>query len=651
MKLSVIIVNYNVKYFIEQCLHSVLKAIKNIEAEVIVVDNNSVDSSCVMIPERFPSVKLIKNNANFGFSKANNQGIKQSTGEYILLLNPDTIVQEDSFIKCIGFLDQHPEAGALGVKMIDGKGNFLPESKRALPTPLVAFYKIFGFSAFFPKSKIFGHYHLGYLDKNETHEVEVLSGAFMFIRKSALEKVGLLDEAFFMYGEDIDLSYRINKAGYKNYYFAGTTIIHYKGESTKKGSLNYVAAFYNAMLIFAEKHYSKKNFRVLSFLIRPAIYFRASISVIKRFIKKVYLPFIDILLIFGGYLFLKPWWESMTFRSGGSYPHAYLYAVVPAYISIWILSLIFSGTYDRPVKINNILKGIGIGTLIILAVYALLPLGLRFSRVLIILGAIWSIFSLSGFRFILHILNIKSFKLGNLQKKRIIIVGESQEATRVSQLLIQTQINPEILGYISKEPTGLPDNIGRLDQLEDIINIYQADEIIFCAKNITVQEIIENMLNLTHIDIEYKIAPPESLSIIGSNSINTAGDLYLIDLNTIGKSSNRREKRFFDLIMSFILLILYPFLFLFIKNRINAFGNIIKVLFGYNSWVGYFIYDEFSNEDLPKIKKGILNPTDGLEKKNIPFELKEKLNFVYAKDYKFSNDLNILFRGLLYIGR
>ncbi|NTV84731.1 MAG: glycosyltransferase family 2 protein, partial [Bacteroidales bacterium] len=219
MKLSVVIVNYNVIHFLEQCLSSVRRASENLEVEVFVVDNNSVDGSVKMVREKFPEVILIDNKDNTGFSKANNQAIRLSKGEYVLLLNPDTVVEDDTFSRIIAFMDAHPDAGGLGVKMIDGKGNFLPESKRGLPTPTVAFYKIFGLSAFFPKSKVFGKYHLGYLDENQTNPVDILSGAFMLLRKSVLDKIGLLDETFFMYGEDIDLSYRILKAGYQNYYF------------------------------------------------------------------------------------------------------------------------------------------------------------------------------------------------------------------------------------------------------------------------------------------------------------------------------------------------------------------------------------------------------------------------------------------------
>lgn len=268
MKLSVVIVNYNVKYFLEQCLHSVEKSIEGIDSEVFVVDNNSVDGSVEMVAEKFPWVKLIANTENTGFSVANNQAIKVSKGEYILLLNPDTLVELDTFAKSVEFMDQHPDAGGLGIKMVDGNGRFLPESKRGLPTPTVAFYKIFGLSSLFPKSKTFGKYHLGYLDNEKTHVVDVLSGAYMMLRRETLDKTGLLDETFFMYGEDIDLSYRITKAGYNNYYYPEARIIHYKGESTKKSSINYVFVFYKAMVIFAKKHFSQKtqNFLPSSFI-------------------------------------------------------------------------------------------------------------------------------------------------------------------------------------------------------------------------------------------------------------------------------------------------------------------------------------------------------------------------------------------------
>jgi GT2 family glycosyltransferase len=235
---------------LEQCLHSLYRAIKNTETEVFVVDNCSTDDSLEMLRQSYPEIKLIANSENLGFAKANNLAIEASESDYVLLLNPDTLVQEEAIRNMLSFMDAHPEAGALGVKMIDGRGRFLAESKRGLPTPAVSFYKISGLSALFPRSRRFGRYHLGWLDKDKIHSVEILAGACMLVRREAIIKAGLLDENFFMYGEDIDWSYRILKAGYRNYYFPPGRILHYKGES-----LNYVYVFYNAMAIFAKKHF------------------------------------------------------------------------------------------------------------------------------------------------------------------------------------------------------------------------------------------------------------------------------------------------------------------------------------------------------------------------------------------------------------
>ena len=280
--LSIVIVNYNVCGFLEQCLLSVRDAVKGISHEIFVVDNASTDGSEAYISTRFPQVKYIYNTENVGFSKANNQAIAQSSGRYVLLLNPDTVVGESVLDEACHFLDEHDDAGALGVKMIDGDGKFLPESKRGFPSPWVSFCKIFGLSKLFPYSRRFGRYHLRFLDENSTHRVDVLSGAFMLLRRSTLDRCGLLDENFFMYGEDIDLSYRMTLTGEKNYYLP-LRILHYKGESTKTESLRYVLIFYLALCIFLRKHYPHyKLFALLS--IKTAIYMRATTAAVRRFL-------------------------------------------------------------------------------------------------------------------------------------------------------------------------------------------------------------------------------------------------------------------------------------------------------------------------------------------------------------------------------
>ncbi len=278
MKLSVVIVNYNVKYYLEQCLRSVGKASAGIDSEVIVVDNASSDNSVSYLRERFPNIKIIDNKENLGFARGNNLAIAQSKGEYILLLNPDTIVTEHTFTDFINFMDSHPDAGGCGASMLHTNGSFALESRRGLPTPFVAFCKMSGLAKIFPKSKIFGRYYMRYLNEHETNPIEIMSGAYMFLRKTALNKAGLLDEDFFMYGEDIDLSYRILKSGYRNYYLP-SHILHYKGESTEKSSYRYVHTFYQAMQLFFNKHYAHYSLLV-SLPINIAIWSRAILAYI-----------------------------------------------------------------------------------------------------------------------------------------------------------------------------------------------------------------------------------------------------------------------------------------------------------------------------------------------------------------------------------
>ncbi len=294
MNISVIIVNYNVKHFLEQCLFSVQAALKNLQGEIIVIDNASSDNSIDYLQPKFPLVNFIANKENAGFGKACNQGFKISSGEFILFLNPDTLVPENCFEKCISFFKTQTDAGALGVKMVDGSGKFLKESKRAFPSLSTSVFKILGLADLFPHSKVFARYYLGHLDSTQNHEVDVLAGAFMMIKRKVLEITGGFDEAFFMYGEDIDLSYRIQKTAspetgkrFKNYYFAQTEIIHFKGESTKKGSLNYIKLFYGAMSIFVNKHYSNGASLFFKFFIHIGIWTVAGISAIRNFFIRI----------------------------------------------------------------------------------------------------------------------------------------------------------------------------------------------------------------------------------------------------------------------------------------------------------------------------------------------------------------------------
>lgn len=642
--LSVIIVNYNVKHFLEQCLHAVLKASKEISVEIIVVDNNSADGSAQYIPEKFPGIRFISNTENKGFARANNQAIREASGRYILLLNPDTVVEEDTFTKVMAFMDNHPEAGGLGVKMIDGKGNFLPESKRGLPTPWVAFYKIFGISALFPHSRKFGKYHLTYLDKDQISEVEVLAGAFMWLRKETLDKTGLLDESFFMYGEDIDLSYRITLEGYKNYYFPETTIIHYKGESTKKGSLNYVRVFYNAMIIFARKHFSNGNAGIFSLFIHLAIYFRACISITKRILDRILMPLTDALLIWCGFLVIAPWWEHIRFEPG-HFPPELMQFAVPAYILIWITAILFSGGYRKPLQIYRLARGVVWGSITILLIYSLIDETYRFSRALIIIGSFWTLAVLILSRLMFYLLKYKNFRPATGKSKRIAIVGHPREAFRVEQILKNTGINPEIAGYIAVDNSDHGQNyLGQLDQINEIIRINRIDEIIFCAENISSGDIIQTMLELVPLNVDYKIAPPESISIIGSNSIHTAGELYVINMNAITKKTNLRIKRAFDIAVSIFFLVFFPFIIWLFNRKKRFLLNIILVFTGKETWIGYVPVTD-PPADLPPLKKGVLHPGDLFPGFNAGDPRSSRLNMLYAKDYSIFTDAEILFKS------
>ena len=274
MKLSVIIVSYNVKYYLLQCLDSLQKALDGVDAEIFVVDNHSKDETPNYINDRCKGIKLIASNHNNGFAKANNMAIKRASGEYVLLLNPDTFVGENSIKECLCFMDTHPQVGGLGVQMLKNNGERALESRRGLPTPTVSFYKMCGLCAKYPTSKRFGRYYMSGMSWDEPGRIEVISGAFFMTRRNALAKTGLLDEDFFMYGEDIDLSYRLLIEGFENWYLP-TRILHYKGESTQKSSFRYVHVFYKAMLVFFRKHYGHLGFW-LSIPINVAIYTKAT---------------------------------------------------------------------------------------------------------------------------------------------------------------------------------------------------------------------------------------------------------------------------------------------------------------------------------------------------------------------------------------
>ena len=653
MKLSIVIVNYNVAYFLEHCLYSVRNALKGIEAEIFVVDNNSVDNSIAMLKEKFPEVILIANKDNVGFSRANNQAIRISKGEYVLILNPDTVVEEDTFAKCISFMDSHKDCGALGVKMIDGSGKFLKESKRGFPSPWTSFCKMSGLTSLFPHSKKYANYYMGHLSEDEVNEVDILAGAYMMMRKECLDKVGLLDEDYFMYGEDIDLSYRITKGGYKNYYFPKARIIHYKGESTKKASMNYVYTFYNAMVIFAQKHLTRKQTKLFSTLIKLAIWLRAGFAFCSRIFKNSLLPLLDFVLVYLAYYLLVSWWSVNIWEDANYYPLQYIYIVVPIYIFIWLLSIYLSGGYSKPIRIPKIISGVFFGMITILVFYSLLPEQLRYSRALVLLGAVVSLFIIISIRLVYRYFSTGSWLPKDERRKRYIIIGDETEAVRVADLLRTTDAQAEFIGLTKEDDkeTDNPNFVGNISQIKEIIKIYQINEVIFCAKSISQQRIISTMAELKANNLHFIIAPPETDFIIGSNTINTPTDLYVISVNSISDDDNKRKKRLLDITLALFTLLFSPILCFTIKRPIGLWKNTFSVLFGSKTWIGYSNTSTISNNSLPKIKKGILTTQDSLDKKDVDLSTLNRLNLLYARNYRLQSDFNTFIKAFREIGR
>ncbi|GIV28482.1 MAG: hypothetical protein KatS3mg027_2296 [Bacteroidia bacterium] len=643
MDISIIIVNYNVRFFLEQCIHSVLKAKDGLDIEVIVVDNHSVDGSVQMLKEKFPDVKLIENKENVGFSKANNQGIKIAKGKYVLLLNPDTVLQEDTLVKCYEFMEQHSDAGALGVKMFDGKGSFLPESKRGLPTPMVAFYKIFGLSKLFPKSKVFGKYHLTYLDKDRNHKVDVLSGAFMFIRKEVLDKIGGLDEDYFMYGEDIDLSYRITKAGYHNYYFSETSIIHYKGESTKKSSVNYVIVFYKAMMIFADKHFSNSYASVFRFLIYIAIYFRAGLSILYRFIKTILLPLFDIIVISGLLIAFAFWYEKAFKLSENYFDRVQLYVGVILFAFLIVGNVLFQGGYAKYPKYKNIFQGNVFGLLIVLSIYALLPESLRFSRAIVVMGFVLSLLYFTISRWLFYFTGLKKYSyLSSVLPKNVLVVGDEEEFERVKEILKNIPVHTNYLGLIKTNDSSSqhPNFSGYLKDIEEVVQLEKIDEVIFCSKHLHAKDIIYWMTKMSYLPVQYKIAPPNELYIIGSNDIHSQGELYTLEFKTILLPENQRMKRLVDIILCLFLIITLPLTIWFFRNKGQLINNLWNVFIGKRTWVGF---GKFRDKDLPNLKASILfiGKMKGYDERS---EKAKELSYMYCKDYKPLTDVIAFFK-------
>ncbi len=628
MILSVVIVNYNVKYFLKQCLSSVYGSERRLadgselELDVWVVDNDSVDDSMEMVRSEYPQTHIIANHENVGFARANNQALCQCSGDIMLLLNPDTIVEADTFVKCVDFMMQHTDCGGLCVKMVDGEGRYLKESKRGFPSPEASFYKISGLIRLFPHSKRIAAYYMGHLDEDEVNEIEIMPGAFLMFRREVYDKIGGLDESYFMYGEDIDMSWRIHLAGWKNYYLPTTHIIHYKGESTKKGSMNYVYTFYNAMVIFVKRYFSGSNAKLFNILLQVAIWLRAVMAWAKRAAKSIAVPAIDFLAAYGGFVLLKQLWASVWADNINYYPPEYTTLVIPIYILVLMACSWLQGGYDKPVRLWRIVRGMATGVVLLLAFYSLLDESQRYSRMLLLSGSLWTLLSTLAIRLLLSAFNVNGYALRARKRGATLIVGADDETQRVATMYRSCQPGVKVKTTADMEP----------NHLQDIIRIEHVEDVVFCGRDVDMQRIIGLMTTLRTTGVQYRIAPADGDFIIGTGGILLSDELYITDLDTIGTSTNRRYKRLLDIGTALLALLLSPILFWPQRYKNRYFGDVLRVLFGNRTWVGY------------TGKEGIFTPADiaGHSADSVPAETAQRLMLRYMRHYRPATDMAII---------
>ena len=650
--ISIITVNYNVKEFVLNLIYSLKKALANFSYEIIVVDNASLDGSVEFLQEKFNDVTLIANKINVGFGKANNQALEIAKGEYLLLINPDAIVREDTFEKMISFFKRTKEAGLAGCKVLNPNGTLQLACRRGFPGPWTSFTKVTGLSTIFPKSKILAKYNLTYLDENKTYEVDAISGSFMMLKKEVYKKVGGFDPDFFMYGEDLDFCYRIQKAGYKVYYVHDTEVIHYKGESTKRSSIDETKMFYDAMQIFVKKHLSTSF--LVTFVLGIAINLRKFLAFLNIYKISFLSIFIDLLFYSGGVYIAEQFYKNEHWIG---FPEIYKPAIYFVPSIVQVLISLFSGAY--PKKSFLILKS-WLGLIIGLFVITSLTFFFKqyaFSRAVVLITFLISLLSFSLWRIILKVF----FKIGVGENKntKTLIVGTSEKAAILGHKLKDNlMILNNVVGLISvtHKDIGNEKNgfrvLGTIENIKKIILDNKVEKVIFSSDDISFEKIFAVVSSCRDVNVDFLVSGEEHDYLVGKSSITVLKDVPLLKVHyNISSWFHKFTKRTFDIVTALlILLLLYPFIYLANKLfKINTFFvkmilSVWDVLLGKKSFVGP--KNDKNTIGLYLGKQGITGLwfTESIDEKDIK-EI-EKLDLFYAKNQNMWLDIEIIGKTL-----
>ena len=667
-QLSIIIVNYNVREFLHHALVSLQKAMKGIRGEIIVVDNASDDGSIEMVRRRFPKVRLIASKSNLGFARANNLGLKEASGKFLLLINPDTLVQEDTLTVMLRFFQDNPDVGLAGCKVMNPDGTFQLACRRSFPAPWAAFTKMTGLSSLFPGSRLFGRYNLTYLSPDETYELDAVSGSFMMVRREAYEQVGGLDEDFFMYGEDLDWCYRIQRAGWKNYYVHSTQIIHYKGESTKRSSLNEIRTFYQAMHLFVQKHLSGSL--LFSLLLRFAITVSSRIAIARAFLRPLAVALVDILLVDLSLLLAEIIWFGTLLRLPvQAYPIIY---TVPALIVVG--GMFWAGVYThRRMSVSRTILATALSFVFISAlVFFFKDYG--FSRGVTIISGMLSCLLLPAWRLILRMMGRSSTEgRRSILGRRTLIVGTDKSAEELlRRLRSRVSDGYDVLGFVDvnrkrvgEELSGLP-IVGSTDNIGKVIHELKVSDVIFSTQTLSYTDILSVIGRTREQSVNFHLVPNTLEVIIGKGSVDSLNELPLVQISyNIEKSTNRSLKRLFDIAVSFLLLIsIYPFLyFKRIVSGATASHFILRlpaVLAGKLSLVGPpESFQQVIEATVPGYagpnhtgmlflgKPGLTGLIQLQRNRTLSEQEREQYNLYYAKNQSLALDVEILLKTML----